>query len=129
MIHLVCLCGAMLLVSSILVLYRIEKGPTTIDRMVSVDVMTSILLGALALIAAMTRRSDLLVVFVVVSVVGFLGSVAVARSARRLDPSTRRILTREEARLAREAEEREAAEEREEAAAHRADSSGVKEEE
>ncbi|MCI1675835.1 MAG: monovalent cation/H+ antiporter complex subunit F [Ancrocorticia sp.] len=96
MMWIVAICGLMLFVSAILVLVRIERGPSVLDRMVGVDVMTSILLGALALLAAVTRRSDLLAVFVVVSVVGFLGSVALARIARREDPGKRRILTAEE---------------------------------
>ena len=95
MIWLVGICGVMLFISAILVLWRINDGPNTLDRMVGVDVMTSILLGALALLVAATRRSDLLAVFVVVSVVGFLGSVAVARAARPDDPGKRRILTTE----------------------------------
>ena len=85
-------------------LYRIERGPSTLDRMVGVDVMTSVVLGALALLVAYTRRADLLAVFVVVSVVGFLGSVAVARAARPEDPGKRRILTIEEERAIAEAE-------------------------
>ncbi|MCF2706147.1 hypothetical protein I6E29_02540 [Arcanobacterium haemolyticum] len=120
MIWLVAICGVMLAVSALLVLYRIEKGPSTIDRVVSVDVMTSILLGALALLAALTRRSDLLAVFVVVSVIGFLGSVAIARAAKREDPGNRRILTLEEERAAREAEEA-AEEESEEVVVHDVD--------
>ena len=98
MIWLVGICGVMLFISAILVLWRINDGPNTLDRMVGVDVMTSIMLGALALLVAATRRSDLLAVFVVVSVVGFLGSVAVARAARPDDPGKRRILTIEEER-------------------------------
>ena len=100
----VSICGAMLFVSAILVLIRIERGPSVLDRMVGVDVMSSIMLGALALLAAITRRSDLLAVFVVVSVVGFLGSVSLARIAKREDPGKRRILTPEEEKAVEEAE-------------------------
>ena len=103
MIWLVGICGVMLFISAILVLWRINDGPNTLDRMVGVDVMTSIMLGALALLVAATRRSDLLAVFVV-SVVGFLGSVAVARAARPDDPGKRRILTIEEERVIAAAE-------------------------
>ena len=104
MIWLVGICGVMLFISAILVLWRINDGPNTLDRMVGVDVMTSVVLGALALLVAYTRRADLLAVFVVVSVVGFLGSVAVARAARPEDPGKRRILTIEEERAIAEAE-------------------------
>lgn len=100
-------CGAMLLISALLVLFRIAKGPTTLDRMVSVDVMTSIMLGALALMAASTRRADLLVIFVVVSIVGFLGSVSIARATRTDKPEMRRILSLEEDKALAAAEESE----------------------
>ena len=104
MIWVVAACGVLLFAAAIAVLYRIERGPSTLDRMVGVDVMTSVVLGALALLVASTRRADLLAVFVVVSVVGFLGSVAVARAARPEDPGKRRILTIEEERAIAEAE-------------------------
>ena len=104
MIWVVAACGVLLFAAAIAVLYRIERGPSTLDRMVGVDVMTSVVLGALALLVAYTRRVDLLAVFVVVSVVGFLGSVAVARAARPEDPGKRRILTIEEERAIAEAE-------------------------
>ena len=104
MIWVVAACGVLLFAAAIAVLYRIERGPSTLDRMVGVDVMTSVVLGALALLVAYTRRADLLAVFVVVSVVGFLGSVAVARAARPEDPGKRRILTIEEERAIAEAE-------------------------
>ncbi|MFT0847721.1 monovalent cation/H+ antiporter complex subunit F [Actinomycetaceae bacterium L2_0104] len=105
MIWIVSICGVMLFISAFLVLWRINDGPNTLDRMVGVDVMTSIMLGALALLVAMTRRSDLLAVFVVVSVVGFLGSVSVSRAARPDDPGKRRILTIEEERAIAAAED------------------------
>ena len=104
MIWVVAACGVLLFAAAIAVLYRIERGPSTLDRMVGVDVMTSVVLGALALLVAYTRRADLLAVFVVVSVVGFLVSVAVARAARPEDPGKRRILTIEEERAIAEAE-------------------------
>ena len=104
MIWVVAACGVLLFAAAIAVLYRIERGPSTLDRMVGVDVMTSVVLGALALLVAYTRRADLLAVFVVVSVVGFLGSVAVARAARPEDPGKRRIRTIEEERAIAEAE-------------------------
>ena len=96
MIWVISICGVLLFISAIAVGFRIERGPSTLDRMVGVDVMTSVMLGCLALLVAFTRRADLLAVFVVVSVVGFLGSVAVARAARPEDPGKRRILTIEE---------------------------------
>lgn len=75
-------CAVLLFISALLVIVRVCKGPTVLDRTGALDVITSIMMGALALLAAVTRRADLLAVFVVVAVIGFLGSVAVARAAR-----------------------------------------------
>ncbi|MFP7696768.1 monovalent cation/H+ antiporter complex subunit F [Trueperella sp. LYQ143] len=85
-------------IAACLIVGRIVKGPTSLDRMVAVDLMTSILLGAFAVLAAVTRRSDLLAVFIVLSLVGFVGSTTLARFLGPLDPEARRILSREEER-------------------------------
>ncbi|MBM7824289.1 multisubunit Na+/H+ antiporter MnhF subunit [Arcanobacterium pluranimalium] len=76
-------CAGMLVVSAVFVLVRVAKGPTTLDRMVAVDMMTAIFVGACALLAAHTRRLDLLPVFIVLSIVGFLGSTTLARFSVR----------------------------------------------
>lgn len=91
-------CGAMLLVSAGLLLWRITRGPTTLDRVVSLDMMTSVVIGGFALLAAVTRRADLLPVFIVLALVGFVGSTTTARFATPIDPSQRRLLSKEEER-------------------------------
>ncbi|MDE1536652.1 MULTISPECIES: monovalent cation/H+ antiporter complex subunit F [Actinotignum] len=85
MIIVMVICGVLLTISALLVTVRIVKGPTVLDRVGALDVITSIMVGALCLLAAVTRRADLLAVFVVVAIVGFLGSVAVARFIRPVD--------------------------------------------
>ncbi|WP_311377052.1 monovalent cation/H+ antiporter complex subunit F [Actinobaculum massiliense] len=90
-------CAVMLGISAVLVIVRIQKGPTALDRINSLDVIASIMMGAIALLAAVTRRADLLAVFVVVAVVGFLGSVTVARFTRPIDPIDPRELRKAEA--------------------------------
>ena len=92
------ICAAILLVSALMLIWRIGRGPTTLDRVVSIDMVSSVLIGAFALLAVVTRRSDLLPVFVVLALVGFVGSTTVARFARPIDPEQRRLLTREEER-------------------------------
>lgn len=96
MIYIIAISASLLFVSAILVLWRITRGPTSLDRIVGVDMMTSILIGGFALLAAVTRRADLLAVFVVISIIGFVGSTALARFARPIDPELRRILSLEE---------------------------------
>lgn len=75
---------------------RIERGPSMFDRIMGVDVMTSILIGTVTLVAAATRRTDLVPVLVVLALVGFVGSVAIARFAAAESADEARILTREE---------------------------------
>ncbi len=84
--------GGLLLLAGLLVVYRIALGPTTLDRVVGVDMITSIVIGAFSLLAALTRRSDLLPVFVVLAIIGFVGSTVVARFAPPLPPALQKDL-------------------------------------
>ncbi|ROR72679.1 monovalent cation/H+ antiporter complex subunit F [Bogoriella caseilytica] len=92
------ICLALLVAAAVLALWRMEKGPTMFDRVVSLDVTTVIVLGGIALITASTGRSDLVPVLAVLAVVGFVGSVAMARFAAAERPEEARILTEAEAR-------------------------------
>lgn len=85
-------CAALLFISALMIVYRTAKGPTALDRMVSIDMFTSIVIGAFALLAAATRRADLLPVFVVLSIIGFIGSTTLARFSAPLSNSTRKAL-------------------------------------
>ncbi|WP_197553727.1 monovalent cation/H+ antiporter complex subunit F [Trueperella pecoris] len=79
MIYVLGACIALLVVSALLVTARLVKGPTSLDRMVSVDFLTSILIGGVAVLAAITRREDLLALFIALSLIGFVGSATLAR--------------------------------------------------
>ena len=74
MIYILTACMIMLVIAAILVTIRTVRGPTSLDRMVSVDMVSSILIGAVALLAALTKRSDLLALFIVLALIGFVGS-------------------------------------------------------
>jgi len=89
-------CLVVLAIAALVALARMEKGPTMLDRVVSLDVVTAVLLGAVALISARTARTDLVPVLVVLSIVGFVGSVTIARFAAVEAPEEARILTKEE---------------------------------
>lgn len=82
--------------AALVALIRMEKGPTMLDRVVSLDVVTAAVLGSVALISARSGRTDLVPVLVVLSIVGFVGSVTVARFAAVEAPEEARILTKEE---------------------------------
>lgn len=102
--------------AAVLTLVRAERGPTMLDRTVALDVLTSILVSAVALHAAWTRRTDTVPLLLALALVGFVGSVTIARFAAVEPEGEGRVLTREEVamlearrRAEEEAEERAAA--------------------
>lgn len=62
-------------------LYRLAKGPSLLDRVVATDVLLAIVAAGLAVDMAYRRHLDNLLLMVIVSLVGFIGSVTVARFA------------------------------------------------
>lgn len=71
--------GAILTIAAACALYRVARGPSILDRVLAVDVILAIIGAALATRMVVTGNLDNLVFLVVASVVGFIGSVAVAR--------------------------------------------------
>lgn len=83
--------GGLLAVSALLALIRITIGPSVLDRVVGSDVLVSIVVCSLGAQAALTDGSSTLPLLISLSLVGFLGSVAVARFvARDRDPEAPR---------------------------------------
>ncbi|GAA5160039.1 monovalent cation/H+ antiporter complex subunit F [Ornithinimicrobium tianjinense] len=79
--------GMLLATSALLTLARITIGPSVLDRVVASDVLVSIVLCALGAHAALSSGSAALPLLISLSLVGFMGSVAVARFvARDRDP-------------------------------------------
>ena len=70
-----------LAVAALLAVVRIERGPSMLDRSIAFDVLTSVLVGVVAVEAAWSRRTETIPILVVLSLVGFVGSVAIARFA------------------------------------------------
>ncbi|WP_425863085.1 monovalent cation/H+ antiporter complex subunit F [Arthrobacter sp. TWP1-1] len=60
-------------------IYRIAKGPSLLDRVIAADVLLAIFGAALATEMAMNQHTDNLALLVVLTVIGFIGSVTVAR--------------------------------------------------
>lgn len=112
----VAICGALLVSAAVLALLRVERGPSMLDRVVALDIITSILVIGVALEAAWDRRLDALPIVAALALVGFISSVTVARYAALEPEEERRIKTEEE--VAAEDAERRAVEEA--AAAHEA---------
>ncbi|WP_432494040.1 monovalent cation/H+ antiporter complex subunit F [Kineococcus auxinigenes] len=76
---------ALLGLAAVLVAVRLVRGPTTLDRAAAVDVFVAILLCGVAVVAADRGSTAYLPVLLVLSLLGFAGSVAVARFVGRDD--------------------------------------------
>ncbi|WP_395726489.1 monovalent cation/H+ antiporter complex subunit F [Nakamurella sp.] len=75
----VLIAGSMFGIGAMLAAIRLVKGPTQIDRAVALDVLLAIVVGVIVLLAAVSDSSITLVIAVVVSLLGFLGSASLAR--------------------------------------------------
>ncbi|MCI4064874.1 monovalent cation/H+ antiporter complex subunit F [Micromonospora sp. R77] len=73
----------LLSVTALLALARIYRGPSLLDRVVAADLLLSTMLGAVGAEAAVHRHATTLPVLVVLSLLGFVGSVALVRFAVR----------------------------------------------
>ncbi|WP_026553475.1 monovalent cation/H+ antiporter complex subunit F [Arthrobacter sp. H20] len=71
--------GLLLGLASLCALYRIARGPSILDRVLAIDVLLATIGGALAVDMAVNRHLDNVVLLVAISVIGFIGSVTVAR--------------------------------------------------
>lgn len=70
-------------VAALLTTGRIITGPSVLDRVVATDVMVSIVICALGLQIVLADGSSTLPILISLSLVGFMGSVAVARFVAR----------------------------------------------
>ncbi|ALG83562.1 monovalent cation/H+ antiporter complex subunit F [Gordonia phthalatica] len=77
--------GALLLAASALTAYRTLRGPTTLDRLVGVDALVAIAICGLSVWVAFTLDTTIVPGIVALSLVGFIGSIAVARFRVRDD--------------------------------------------
>lgn len=73
------LVGGILSVGAALALYRAVRGPSILDRVLALDVVLAIIGASLVLNMIVNRHLDNLILLVAVSLIGFIGSVTVAR--------------------------------------------------
>ena len=71
------------LVSLLLALARLVRGPTLADRVVALDMIGVIAIALLAMYALATGQPAFVDVAIVVGLIGFLGTVAFARYVER----------------------------------------------
>lgn len=93
--------ASMLSLAALFALVRVVRGPSALDRVVAMDVLLSCLIGAIGLQAAYGRHGTTLPVLAVLALLGFVGSVAIARFGADVgdDDPDRREEARVEARL------------------------------
>jgi multicomponent Na+:H+ antiporter subunit F len=74
---------ALLATASVLTLVRIIRGPSVLDRIIATDVLLAVIVAGLAAEVAWSGDATTLPVLVGLSILGFTGSVSVARFATR----------------------------------------------
>jgi len=79
----------MLAVAGALTVARMSRGPSSLDRVVAADVLIAVVIAALALEAILNDHSTTLPVMLVLSLLGFAGSVSIARFVADRDKATR----------------------------------------
>jgi multicomponent Na+:H+ antiporter subunit F len=88
--------AALLSGAAVLAVIRAERGPSMLDRTIALDVLTGTLVASVAVEAAWSRRIDTIPVLVALSLVGFVGSVTIARFASVEPEGEGKVRTREE---------------------------------
>lgn len=86
----------MLVAAAAVTLGRLTKGPSTLDRIVSADVMVSILIAAIGVSMAVFGNNSGLAILLVLSMVAFTGGVSVARLLAPRVAERQRYLREEE---------------------------------
>ena len=76
-------CAGMLAVAAGLAVVRITLCPTMLNRAIGMDVLAATIVAGLAIEAAFNKHSTTLPILVVLSLVGFVGSVSISRFAAR----------------------------------------------
>ena len=77
----ICLVG--LTIAAGMCLVRLVRGPSVPDRIVALDALLLVVVAGIAVGAAATGDGDFLAVLVAVSLLGFVGTVTVARFVER----------------------------------------------
>ena len=75
----------MVMLSLAIAFIRLARGPTLADRVVALDMMTITIIAVCGVVAVATGVYAMLDVALVLALVGFLATVALARFAERRD--------------------------------------------
>lgn len=77
--------AAMLMLAAVLTMIAVLRGPTTLDRLVALDVLIALCMCGLGAWAAYSRDSTVVPAIVALSLLSFVGSVSIARFRVRDD--------------------------------------------
>lgn len=77
------ICSAILGITGLLCLVRIVRGPTMLDRTVATDVFVALCVAGVGVQAAVNQSTTTVPVLLALALVGFLGSVSIARFAAK----------------------------------------------
>ncbi|MDQ4502578.1 monovalent cation/H+ antiporter complex subunit F [Sinomonas sp. ASV322] len=72
-------CSVLLALAALGAVVRMIKGPALLDRVLAADVLLVVLASALIVDMAAHRHTDNLALVVAITLIGFVGSVTVAR--------------------------------------------------
>ncbi|WP_231567739.1 monovalent cation/H+ antiporter complex subunit F [Sinomonas humi] len=75
----VLVCSVLLALAALGAVVRMIKGPALLDRVLAADVLLVVLASGLIVNMAVSRNTDNLALVVAITLIGFVGSVTVAR--------------------------------------------------
>ena len=86
---------ALFSIGAALVVFRVVRGPTILDRMIASDVLLTTMMLVLGAVMAFERRTDLIPVLLVLAGSAAFATIAVARSVSKHDRSEPEDLPRD----------------------------------
>nr|WP_235780633.1 monovalent cation/H+ antiporter complex subunit F [Sinomonas notoginsengisoli] len=73
------ICGVLLSLSAFGAIIRMIQGPALLDRVLAADVLLAVVAAGLSVDMAANRHTNHLALVVAITLIGFIGSVTVAR--------------------------------------------------
>jgi multicomponent Na+:H+ antiporter subunit F len=83
LINIAWIAGAVLAGGMLLAFIRLVQGPTLADRVVAVDALATMAIGALVIVAVVTGQGLLLDIALAMALIVFLGTIALAMTVER----------------------------------------------
>ncbi|MER5771132.1 monovalent cation/H+ antiporter complex subunit F [Streptomyces sp. NPDC001985] len=71
--------AVMIIAAGVLVLYRLWRGPSMLDRAMALDVCAALMIAGIGVRSAISREAYYFPVMLVLAFLGFTGSVGIAR--------------------------------------------------